>query len=46
MQKKHHTAPVNKVMSLKQAVAQFVQDGAYLSFGGIGDRTQLQQYMR
>lgn len=39
MQKKHYTAPVNKVMSLKQAVAQFVQDGAYLSFGGIGDRS-------
>lgn len=39
MHKKHYTAPVNKVMSLKQAVAKFVQDGSYLSFGGIGDRS-------
>ena len=31
--------PVKKVMTLKEAVATFVSDGSYVSFGGIGDRT-------
>ena len=31
--------PVNKVMTLKEAVATFVADGSYVCFGGIGDRT-------
>ncbi|WP_054692645.1 CoA transferase subunit A [Syntrophomonas palmitatica] len=39
MQEKLSKAPINKVVTLKEAVAQFVADGAYLSFGGIGDRT-------
>ena len=39
MQKKLSKAPVNKVMSLKQAVSALVSDGSYLGFGGIGDRT-------
>lgn len=39
MQKKLSKAPINKVMSLQEAVATFVSHGAYLGFGGIGDRT-------
>ncbi|MDH7480213.1 MAG: CoA-transferase [Syntrophomonadaceae bacterium] len=31
--------PVDKVTTLKEAVASLVKDGCYLSFGGIGDRT-------
>ncbi|MGI6649817.1 MAG: CoA transferase subunit A [Bacillota bacterium] len=30
---------MKKVMTLKEAVATFVSDGSYVSFGGIGDRT-------
>jgi glutaconate CoA-transferase subunit A len=32
-------APVNKVTTLKEAVSSYVFDGAYVCFGGIGDRT-------
>lgn len=31
--------PVDKVTTLKEAVASLVKDGCYLSYGGIGDRT-------
>lgn len=39
MQKKLSKPPVHKLTTLKDAVANYVTDGAYLSFGGIGDRT-------
>ncbi|NPV93332.1 MAG: CoA transferase subunit A [Firmicutes bacterium] len=32
-------APVDKVTTLKEAVNTYVSDGAYVCFGGIGDRT-------
>ncbi len=39
MQQRIGKPPVNKVTTLKEAVQSFVEDGCYLSFGGIGDRT-------
>ncbi|MGE5391864.1 MAG: CoA transferase subunit A [Deltaproteobacteria bacterium] len=39
MQNKLSKAPVNKVMTLREAVSAYVRHGAYLGFGGIGDRT-------